>query len=190
MFRKLVKLVSIGFVAVMTSTPATAELEKTAQISCSTGEICFTVWPKLPDTPGWHSNPDVNVQYDMYALAPDGLDFPDAETVIYAVARDKARQSKLPSLDALMKGDVASAKAHLARTNRGVSATEVAPLATGDGRKLRTLAFVPVGGGRWEEVSYGEEGGYYVIFTISASSESALRASFPVFESLLSKYKQ
>jgi hypothetical protein len=66
----------------------------------------------------------------------------------------------------------------------------VEALATGDGQKLRSLTFFPQGEGNWERVSFGEEGEYYLMFTISSRTKSGYDMALPLYEAMLRAYKE
>jgi len=69
--------------------------------------------------------------------------------------------------------------------------SDTPPIRTADGKPLRSLTFFPPDGkGNWERVAYGEEGEYFLIFTLSARSLESYRASLPAFETLLAGYRE
>jgi hypothetical protein len=68
--------------------------------------------------------------------------------------------------------------------------SEIAPLTTGDGQKLRTLTFFPKDSGNWEYVSFGEEAEYFLVFTVSSRSKSELEKALPAYHALIRGYKE
>jgi len=42
----------------------------------------------------------------------------------------------------------------------------------------------------WEKVSYGEEGEFYLIFTLSSRSEQGFKAALKDYELFISRYKE
>ncbi|HTJ17058.1 MAG TPA: hypothetical protein VL494_09795, partial [Steroidobacteraceae bacterium] len=119
------------------------------------------------------------------ALAPDGSTFENAETVMYAVALYKPRMTEIASVDALIADD----KKKFIEQSAAVSIDETKPLATGDGQKLRSFTFFPKSEGNWEQVAYGEEGDYYLIFTVSSRTKSGYAKALQSYEAMLRGYK-
>lgn len=110
----------------------------------------------------------------------------NAETVMYAKAIYKPREPNIKSLDALIERDKKDFEANVP----GISIREVALLSTADGGKLKSLTFFPKSGGNWERVSYGEEGDFYLIFTISSRSLSGFNSAVGAYEKLIASYKK
>ena len=150
------------------SVAARAEIEKNAA-PCETG-FCLYWWPKLPQLKGWHQDKEQSYQNGVNALSPDGSSFADAETVIYANAIYKPRTPKTKSLDMFITDD----KKRFFDSDPGVAITEVTELLTGDAKKFRSFTFSPKSKGNWEQVSYGEEGDYYLTFVLSSRSKGRL----------------
>jgi hypothetical protein len=161
---------------------AGAEMEKTA-VPCDTG-ICFYWWPKLPHLKGWHQDTDQSFHYHVNALAPDGSSFTGAETVMYAEAIYKPRTSA-KSLDALIAND----KRDFVASGASTTVVEVGGLTTGDGNKMRSFTFFPQSKGNWEQVSYGEEDEYYLVFTLSSRSKEGFNANQARYRELIAHYR-
>jgi hypothetical protein len=162
---------------------AIAEIEKGGN-PCETG-ICVYWWPKLPAISGWHHEAEASQHHAVNALAPDGSTFENAETVMYAVALYKPRMTEIASVDALIADD----KKKFIEQSAAVSIDETKPLATGDGQKLRSFTFFPKSEGNWEQVAYGEEGDYYLIFTVSSRTKSGYAKALQSYEAMLRGYK-
>ncbi len=160
-----------------------AEIEKIAR-PCEKG-ICLAWWPKLVPAKGWHQESDPSFANGVNIQVPDGFTFSNAETVIYAKASYKPRIPETTSLEMFIKDDKDEFLAH----DPSVSVVEVQPLKTADGKILRSYTFLPKEKGNWEEVSYGEEGEYYLIFTISSRSHSGFLKSLTVYEQYIGQYK-
>lgn len=171
-------------VAFMLSSSANAEIEKIA-IPVEQ-DMSFYLWPKLQALDGWHQDREHSFYYRANVLAPDGYTFKNAESVIYAGALYKPRIPNLNSLDALIDND----KREFELSAPGGAIREVAPISTADGERLRSFVFYPVSGGNWERVSYGEEGEYYLVFTVSSRSMSGLTAAIPAYEKLIVGYRK
>jgi len=178
------RIICVLLAAFCMSSSAYAEIEKIA-IQSGKG-ISLYWWPKLAPVKGWHQDREYSVRYSANALAPDGFTFKDAETVMYVSALYKPRIPETKSLEALIENDRKNFEANVP----GVSIQEVAPLSTADGQKLRSFTFFPAKGGNWERVSYGEEGEFYLIFTVSSRSQSGFNAVLSAYEKLAASYKK
>ena len=67
---------------------------------------------------------------------------------------------------------------------------EATALKTGDGQVVRSFTYFPPKEGNWERVSYGEEGEYYLIFTVSSRTKDGYAKAVPTYESLVQRYKE
>jgi hypothetical protein len=164
--------------------PTRAEIEKIAQ-ACDSG-ICFYWWPKLPELKGWHQDEGSSFNYSANALAPDGATFANAETIMYASALYKPRMPETKSVQMLIADDKEEFLSH----DRTLTITESAPLMTGDGQELRSFTFFPKSKGNWEQVSYGEEGDFFLVFTISSHSKAGFERTLPTYRELIASYKE
>lgn len=175
-------LLSLFAVALIPST-AIADMEKTAT-RCESG-MCFHWWPKLPTVKGWHHDRDYSLHYSFNAQAPDGKTFANAETVIYANAPFKPRVPELKTLQEFIDSDQRQFRTDFP----GVEIKEVTPLVTADGQKLRSFRYTPTSTGSWEQVSYGEEGEFYLVFTVSSRSRQGLGLGLAPYREFISAYK-
>lgn len=166
------------------SGPVRAEVEKTAQ-TCES-QICFFWWPKLPAVKGWHQDRDKSYELGANVLVPDGSSFSDAETVMYAEALYKPRVPDIASVEALIDGDKQKFLDH----RPGLKIVESKGQATGDGKVLRSFEYIPGQQGDWEQVSYGEEGDFYLIFTVSSRTKTGYTQSVSAYEGLIQGYRQ
>lgn len=178
--------------------PAFAEIEKLAT-PCETG-FCLHWWPKLGPVQGWTQDRGQSFNYGVNALAPDGATFSNAETVMYAKAIYKPRDPEITSLEELIERD----RKDFAANVPGVVIADAAPLTTADGQVLRSITFfpkndgnfpkndgnLPKNDGNWERVAYGEEGDFYLIFTISARSLKGYEAHVGAFERMVRSYRE
>ncbi len=164
--------------------PAYGEIEKLAT-SCERG-LCFHWWPKLPSIEGWHQDREESFNFGANALAPEGFTFANAEVVMYAKAVYKPREPELESLEDLIKRDQRDFAANVP----GVAITEALPIKTADGQSLRSLTFFPTNKGNWERVAYGEEGDFYLIFTISSRSLDGYTSSATAYEAMIRRYSE
>jgi len=166
------------------STAASAEMEKLA-VPCGQ-QICFYWWPKLPAVKGWHHDRENSFYYSANAQAPDGKTFADAESVIYAKALYKPRIPETKPLEDLIDRDK---KAFLSRDPDIVYA-EAEPLKTADGQMLKSFTFFPGKAGSWEQVSYGEEDDFYLIFTVSSKTQEGFAKAAEVYRTFIRLYKR
>ena len=141
-------------------------------------------WPVLPKVDGWHHDRKNSLHFRSNAQAPDGTNFMDAETVIYAKAIFKPSVPYLFDVDDLISNDRAQYS-----SGADIRIAEVAPLAIANGIELRSLTFTPVGEGLWEQVAYGEEGEFFLLFTISSRSRAGFEKSWAAFESFVTNYE-
>jgi hypothetical protein len=60
----------------------------------------------------------------------------------------------------------------------------------GDGHGLATVRLSPAPGGRaqWQTIAYGQEGGDYLVFSLSARDQAAHDAALPAFMRLVGAY--
>jgi hypothetical protein len=72
----------------------------------------------------------------------------------------------------------------------GVKISEAKKIKTADGKELTSFTFFPSGDGNWERVSYGEEGEFYLIFTVSSRTKKGYESSLPAYEAMLRGYKE
>jgi len=177
------RLLAFATALVAASATASAEIEKVA-VPKSQG-IALYWWPKLPDVAGWHFDRDASYNYGFAAWAPDNSTFADAETVIYARAVYKPREPEMKSLDMMIERD----KQHFLAKFPDMRIEPAPSLPTVDGRKFQSLSFAPSGNGNWERAAYGEEGDFYLVFILSARSQSGYKTAMPAFETFITRYK-
>jgi hypothetical protein len=142
-------------------------------------------WPVLPPIAGWEHDEGASRAQGVNALVPAGQTFAHAPAIIYARALYKPRMSDVKSLDQLIEGDISSFKKRLPDT----SVEKLMPIRDGDGKDHPYYSFTPSQKGSWELVAYGEEGDYYLIFTVSGNSKQARDDARAPFEALISKYQ-
>lgn len=161
-----------------------AEMEKLV-VPCEQ-KVCFHWWPKLPVVEGWHHDREHSLKYSYNAQAPDGSTFGDAETVIYAKALFKPAFPNLKTLEAVVEDD----RQKFISSNHGIEVKEAAPLTTGDGKQLKSLTFHSPRQGSWDRVAYGEEGQFYLVFTLSSGSSAGYQKATAAYERFIEHYKE
>jgi hypothetical protein len=177
----------VAYADFRTRTVVHGEIEKNAAISCKDNQnICLYWWPKLPEIKGWHQERESSFHYNANALAPDGKTFNNAEVVMYAAAFYKPRMPETTSLDMFVSDD----KSKSIQDNPGLVISAAGWLATADGQRLKSFTFRPTKGGNWERVSYGEEGDFYLVFTISSRTKRAYEKAMPSYKSMVNTYKE
>ncbi len=179
----MARLILTLAIALIGAVPAYAEMEKIAT-PCEKS-ICFCWWPKLPSVKGWHHDREHSLHYSFNAYAPDGETFASAKTVIYANAPFKPRVPESKTLQALIDNDQRQFKLD----SPSIEIREVEPLVTADGQKLRSFVYFPATSGNWERVSYGEEGEFYLIFTVSSRSKQDFDDALNDYKKLITTYK-
>lgn len=179
-----VKQAWIVLLAFLLSCSASAEIEKTA-LTCKT-TICFYWWPKLPEVRGWHQDREQSYEFSANVLVPNGSTFSDAETVMYAEALYKPRIPETKTVEALIAGD----EKRLLNDKPGIKVAESRGMVTGDGKLLRSVTFSPRQQGDWEQVSYGEEGDFYLIFTVSSRTKAAYQRAASTYVDLIKSYRE
>jgi hypothetical protein len=177
-------LAMLSLLLVLLSIPARAEIIKSA-IPCRTGK-CLYWWPQAPAPAGWHQDREASDANGINILIPDGTTFTDAETVIYAKALYKPLAVTITTLARLIEQD---RQDFLAREPK-LSITPAAPLSTGDGSLLQSYTFSPAIDGNWEEVGYGEEGDFFLIFTVSSRTRQGLAGAAAAFRKFIVSYQE
>jgi len=162
-----------------------AGMEGVADTCPGTGAICFWHRPKLSPPPGWQPAEAASTRYQASAFVPAGSDFKHAAAVMYAKAMPVTGQT--PDLPAFMSGDLAEFRQQYGdlHIQKGLTVTN------GDGKTLAVSRLSPGSGShaQWETVAYDQEGGYYLIFALSARSQAAHDAALPAFELMLKQYR-
>jgi hypothetical protein len=177
-------IIKVACLIVLFSVGMRAEIEKNARV-CDTG-ICFYWWPKLPEVKGWHQDSEQSFNYGANALAPNGSTFVNAKTVMYASASYKPRMPETKSLEMFITDD----RNNFLAEDPSMQITEVTEMTTADGKKLRSFTFFPKGKGNWEQVSYAEEGDFYLTFTVSSRSKEGFLKAQDVYRELIAHYKE
>lgn len=169
--------------ALIDAGPAKARIEKVA-IVCKVG-LCLYWWPALAKVNGWHHDQGASIADAVNAEVPDGFTFANAVAVIYAKAIYKPRQPETKSVAVLIKQD----KATFLRHDPTLEITRVSPLKTADGRTLESYTYFPRTKGNWEEVSYGEEGEYYLVFVVSSQTKAGFEKALGAYKEFIGEYK-
>lgn len=177
---------TFGLVLILVSVCAAsyAQIEKTAQM-CG-NQLCFYWWPKITPPKGWHQDQDMSYEIGANALVPDGSTFSNAETIMYAKALYKPRTPETKSVNQLVESD----KKEFLTADPSINVTDVGTVNSADGKKFRTFTFFPKNTGDWEQVSYGEEGDFYLIFTVSSKTKKGFDQTQAIYKELIFRYKE
>ncbi|MRS02119.1 hypothetical protein EG832_02635 [bacterium] len=180
----MMRFILVLLLTLLIPLPALCEIEKVGE-PCEQG-ICLAWWPKLTPVKGWHHERGPSFHNAINIQVPDGFTFSNSETVIYAKALYKPRVTEIKTLEALMKSD----RAEFVSRDPAMVVTEVKALKTGDGQLLKSYTFVPKTKGNWEQVSYGEEDDFYLIFTISSRSREGFDKALSIYEQYIGQYRK
>jgi hypothetical protein len=146
----------------------------------------FYWWPILPEIPGWRHDEDISRANGVNMLIPVGKTFSNAPAVMYARALFKPRIPETRSLAQLIANDRATFETDVP----GTVVSELPAIADGDGKTLRCYSFFPPGKGSWELVAYGEEGEFYLVFTVSGNAKAALNRATTDFSKVVAGYHE
>jgi hypothetical protein len=178
------KIAITALLLVMIALPAQAEIIKSA-IPCKTGN-CLYWWPQAPSPAGWHQDREASEANGINVQIPDGFTFAAAETVIYAKALYKPLVPTLTSLAILIDKD----KNDFMTRDPGLLIADAAAFPSGDDKLLKSFTFNPSGDGNWEQVAYGEEGDFYLIFTVSTRTAKGLAGAMGAYKTFIRNYKE
>ena len=180
----MLKRCCIAVLVSMSVVNAWADVEKNA-VACKE-KLCFYWWPKLVAIKGWHQDREQSFAISANAQAPDGFTFANADAVIYAKAEYKP---KIPGIRSVSER-IADDKKTFQKSDPTLQISEAAALQTADGQKLRSFSFFPKEHGNWELVSYGEEGEFYLIFSLSARTLVGYENALSTYKQFISSYKE
>jgi hypothetical protein len=171
----------VSTAAVLLPAPAFGEIEK-MQVSTNKG-VALYWWPKVQVPKGWHQDKNNSYRFSVNAIAPDGFTFSNAGVVLYARAIFKPLAPEIKSLDDIISND----RRELLSRVPGVEIADVKPVKSKDGKSWRSIMYKAKG--NWERVSYGQEGDFYVTFTLRSSSPIRYMATEKAYEELVRSYK-
>ena len=162
--------------------PAQAGLEPV--LGTCNGSACLWHEPGVRAPQGWEFKEPASTRYHARAFAPAGTNFANATAVMYAKAVPKAGQPA--SLAAFIAQDVAGFRAGdpKLQVKTGLSYPD------GDGHPLKAVQLIPGSGGngQWQTIAYGEEGAFYLVFSLSGAGLLEHDAALPAFKAMLATY--
>jgi hypothetical protein len=119
-------------------------------------------------------------------LGPDGNTYANAPAIIYARAIDVRAYNAALRANSTLSGVITDDVENF--EDNGATAMDAPPLKTADGQQLKVVTFRKTD--HVESVAYGQEGGYYLMFVLSANFEGAYNKTLPVFRELISRYRK
>jgi hypothetical protein len=174
------KAISLLALALVSATFASAEIEKTSVITKKGIELFW--WPKIYTPTGWARFQEESQSNGCNMLGPMGSNFDDAPAIIYSRAFYLPNKTERGTIAQFIQEDQAEMKQHM----RGAIVREIEATPTKN-YKIRTFS-VTLSGKAYEQVCYGIEGQYRILFCVSAKSEKDLKKALPVFREILAKY--
>ena len=168
--------------AMAVALPAQAGLEPVVG-DCG-GATCLWHEPTVHAPKGWEFKETASSRYHARAFAPVGSNFANATAVMYAKAVPKEGQPA--TLAAFMAQDIASFRAKDAKlqVKTGLGYPD------GDGHRLPAVQLFPGQGSgqQWQTIAYGEEGAFYLVFSLSGSGVLEHDSAVPAFQAMLASY--
>jgi len=141
---------------------------------------------KVVPPKGWHQDQDASYDICGNTLVPDGFTFENAESIMYVRALYKPRMPETKSLNKLIADD----KKEFLQEKPDIVIADVGVINAADGKKFRSFTFFPKNKGDWEQVAYGEEGDFYLIFTLSSKKKKGFDKTQGIFTNLILGYKE
>jgi hypothetical protein len=178
---KTISLVSLLALAVVAG-ESRAALENAVGPCPGSSSACLWKRPLLPPPPGWQRAEQASDHYQASAFVPAGSNFNSAPAVMYA----KSVPAEGQALADFMADDLADFR----RQYPGLHAQRGLTSVDGDGRSLPTIRLSPSAGGKaqWETIAYGQEGGDFLVFALSARDQAAHDAALAAFAQMLRGY--
>lgn len=179
-------LMMAGVVAVLSGLAGTghAAMEQVADACPGSKSVCIWHRPVVTAPPGWQRSEGASTHYQANAFAPNGTVFTQAPAVMYAKA--VAAPPGARTLADFMSDDLGDFRRQYPdlRVQQGLSTRD------GDGHGLATVRLSPAPGGKaqWETIAYGQEGGDYLVFALSARDQAAHDAALPAFARMVAGY--
>lgn len=143
-------------------------------------------WPVYIDASGKREESFYGLPLGDYPTAANGTLLDDIETVIYARAIFKPRVRTILSLEELIEDD----QQQFRRRDPDAVIRAVEPVMTTEGDALRSYLYISQKGNSWEQVSYSEEGQFYLLFTIRSQSQHRYVEDLPSYLNYIRKYRK
>ena len=133
---------------------------------------------------GWTRDDDASQRFGVTVLVSANSSIATTPAVMYRKQIDKQRLLDGLSLAQLIADD----RSEFEINAPDIVVEEVAPLRDSKGSRVTCIAYSPADAGNWERVAYVEDGDFYLVFTVSASSEASLKNALPAFGKLVGSY--
>jgi hypothetical protein len=161
-----------------------AAMEPVADACPGSQSVCIWHRPVVTAPAGWQRAEAASTHYQAAAFAPVGQEFNTAPAVMYAKA--VAASPQVRTLSDFMADDLSDFR----RQYPGLRVQQGLVTRDGDGHGLATVRLSPAPGGRaqWQTIAYGQEGGDYLVFSLSARDQAAHDAALPAFMRLVGAY--
>ena len=161
-----------------------AEIERIAVVNQGGTRVMW--WPKVTPPQGWHQDKGASQANGFNVLVPDGANFNNAETVMYARANYKPRDPGVRSVQELIDRD----QAQFRKSSPEMDIKESKAVTIADGTAMRSFTYAPgkSGKGNWECVAYGEDGDYYLTFVVSSRSQKGFDAARSAYAAAIASY--
>lgn len=194
--RRISALLLLGFLAVGTTVPARADIERKAIINCGEEQmkICFYIWPALPELLGWHRDEEASYKSRAAFMVPDNDSAANPSPIVFlanAVAADDYKTDH-PGRSAL-DGFIADDNDHTLKDVPGAAITEADPSVAADGVKLRTFILRGLKGGHSQIIAFTEDsdkvGKFFCVLILDSVSKEPVETQMPLFRQMVAKYK-
>ena len=165
------------------STASHAELYELKYPSKS--KFLKNIWVPVLNINGWHQDKEHTLWLHSNIHVPDGSTYINSPIKIFANAVNKKRHPKFKSLTDFIDNYYIAGFGEL---ERNVKPKKEKNIYTADGKELISYSISSLTDLPWERVSYGEEGDYFTIFTLSGRTEDAYKSALPIYLKSLEEY--
>lgn len=161
-----------------------AAMEAVADACPGSKSVCIWHRPVVVPPAGWQRDDGASTHYQASAFAPVGQSFNAAPAVMYAKAVTVSPQAA--TLADFMADDLSDFR----RQYPGLRVQNGLTTRDGDGRGLATVRLAPAPGSsaQWQTIAYGQEGGDYLVFSLSARDKAAHDAALAAFTRMVGGY--
>jgi hypothetical protein len=174
------------------STASSAELYELKYPSDSI--FLKNIWVPVLKIDGWHQDKKHTLMLHSNVHVPDGTNYLNTTSFIHANAINKKQHPELISISDFI--NIYYKEFSSLPPNSVIN--EVDRIYTADGMQLLSYTVFPTSAfsvahakdGLWQRVTYGEEGNFYIVFTLVARTEAAYKSALPTYLQSLSKYSE
>ncbi|MGB4100847.1 MAG: hypothetical protein WBK91_02935 [Alphaproteobacteria bacterium] len=141
-------------------------------------EACVKWWPKVAPPHQWQANADESKEHGVNMFSPDKQ---DSAARLYTYAIRKSDAPKFRNLDDVIARDKESHGSAVVREGKKVP--------TQGGLELRAFLYEASGTSDWDRAAYGDDGEFFVIFYLTASTLEDLNKHTYDFDSFVGSYQ-